>query len=67
MKRSLSKQNSFSKDQIEALEAMTKALVHKVIHDPIMFIKNPDPGERKEGFTELLRSLFNLDEEFEKD
>lgn len=67
LKRTLSKQNSFSEDQIEALETMTKALVHKVIHDPIMFIKNPDPSERKKGSTKLVRSLFNLDEEFEKD
>jgi glutamyl-tRNA reductase len=67
LRRTLSKQNSFSQDQIDALETMTKALVHKVIHDPIMFIKKPDDDKRKESSLELIRSLFNLNEKFEKD
>ncbi|MBW2623645.1 MAG: glutamyl-tRNA reductase, partial [Deltaproteobacteria bacterium] len=60
--RTLSKQNSFSQDQIDALETMTKALVHKVIHDPILFIKKPDDDKKKESSVELIRNLFNLNE-----
>lgn len=63
LRRTLSKQNSFSPDQIDALETMTRALVHKVIHDPIMFLKKPDDDKRKESSLEFVRGLFNLNKD----
>jgi glutamyl-tRNA reductase len=38
-------QHNFSPDQREALEAMTGALVRRLLHDPLLFIKNSGPAE----------------------
>jgi glutamyl-tRNA reductase len=42
------------------VEAMTSALVKKLLHDPIAALKEPGEGER---YVEAARALFGLDEE----
>ena len=46
------------------IEAMTAALVKKLLHAPIRRLKNPGDGER---YTEAARALFGLDDAVEED
>ena len=62
LQRSLSRFDSLTEDQIEALETLTRSLVHKIMHDPIMFIKNAGHRNRKDLYLEVTRKLFNIDE-----
>lgn len=45
LKKTLS-QHNFDPDQREALEIMTAALVRRLLHDPLLFIKNSSPPGR---------------------
>jgi len=61
LKRTLDRLDSLSDEEIEALETMTKALIRKIIHDPIMFIKYAGHRGNKERYLELARKIFNID------
>jgi len=50
-----------SDEERDALDAMTRAIVKKILHEPIQYIKkNADKGE---GYNQLIRELFRLDGE----
>jgi glutamyl-tRNA reductase len=50
-----------SDDELASLDAMTKAIVKKILHEPIQYLKeNANNGE---GYTKLVRDLFHLDRE----
>jgi glutamyl-tRNA reductase len=53
------KLDGLSKEELASLDAMTKAIVKKILHEPIQYLKeNP---HHEEGYTELVRDIFGLD------
>jgi glutamyl-tRNA reductase len=64
LKKTLS-QHDFDSEQRAALEAMTAALVRRILHDPLVFIKNSSPAgggcpESRPGCVLSIRRAFNL-------
>lgn len=57
----LKKLRELSPEEQESLEAMTKAIVQKILHDPIQFLK--ENVHRKEDYVALVNELFQLGEE----
>ena len=57
----LKKLRKLSPEEQESLEAMTKAIVQKILHDPIQSLKNN--VHRKEDYVPLVNELFQLDKE----
>jgi glutamyl-tRNA reductase len=53
--------NSFSPEQIEALEAMGRALVRRVLHYPLTFAKGCHRHGRTDQSLEIFRRVFGLD------
>ena len=53
------KLNGLSTEDLASLDAMTKAIVKKILHEPIQYLKeNP---HHEESHTELVRAIFGLD------
>ena len=67
LKRTLARMGPLSEQQVETLEVLTRSLMQKIIHDPIMFIKHAGHRDRKDQYLELARKLFNLDREDDPD
>ena len=64
LKKTLS-QHDFDSSQRAALEAMTAALVRRLLHDPLVFIKNASPPgggcqEAQRGCVLSIRRAFNI-------
>jgi hypothetical protein len=58
-------QHDFDSDQRAALEVMTAALVRRLLHDPLVFIKNSSPAgggcsESRRDCVLSIRRAFNL-------
>jgi glutamyl-tRNA reductase len=53
--------SSLSDEQREALDALTKGLLAKVLHDPTVRLKDSAGSEAGERLTSSLRHLFDLD------
>ena len=58
VRRTLPKLNGLSPEQAERVDAMTKALVKKLLHGPTETLRE----RRDESFTQSARELFGLDE-----
>ncbi len=56
--RSLAKMNGLTADVTERVDAMTKALVKKLLHDPTKALRD----RKDESFTQSARELFGLDD-----
>jgi glutamyl-tRNA reductase len=52
---------NFSNKEIHALDAMTKALVRRILHDPLMFTKSCHRHWRAEFNLGMIRRIFGLD------
>ena len=57
----LKKLQKLSPEEQENLDAMTKAIVHKILNDPIQFLKKNSHDE--EEYIPLVNELFQLDRE----
>ena len=55
---------NLTKEQGEQLEAMTKALVKQILHDPITTLR--ERGDR-DVYVDAVRTLFRLDETLQPD
>ncbi len=66
-KRELSKAlSSFARiteKERKSLEALTSAIVKKILHDPITFLKSPDLNTDTNEYVDAVRKLFGLDVE----
>lgn len=52
----------YSAEQLEAVEAFSKGLTKKLLHNPIAFLRQSiESGELKPEHVDVVRSLFNLD------
>ncbi|MCF8096587.1 MAG: glutamyl-tRNA reductase [Desulfarculaceae bacterium] len=63
--RTLKDLSELSPDEIAALDRLTQALVKKLVHDPIMFIKGASHGKSPDTLRQqlaLVRRIFNLEE-----
>lgn len=52
-----------SQDDIDALERMNEAVIKKILHDPMQFLKNPGSHRDKSLYIDLIRNVFNLEDE----
>ncbi len=64
-KRELSKALSslvrITEKERKSLEALTSAIVKKILHDPITFLKSPDLNTNTTEYVDAVRKLFRLD------
>ncbi len=51
----------------DAIEACTKAIVNKILHDPIILMKTEEVAEDGPRYSEILKKLFRLESEIEGD
>ena len=66
VERTLKDLGGLTPEQAQALDRLTKALVKKMLHDPIMFLKSDAHSKSEESRREhlaLLRRAFRLEEE----
>lgn len=61
LRKTLNKMGDLSPEQLEALDVMTKALTHKLIHDPILFLKRAGRRGDKAHKLNLARRILGLD------
>jgi glutamyl-tRNA reductase len=47
----------------KAMEALSQALINKILHDPITQLKKTDRNSEGEAFVDVVKKLFQLDEE----
>ncbi|NDY71544.1 glutamyl-tRNA reductase [Desulfobacter hydrogenophilus] len=50
-----------SKDDVESIRRMTKAIASRAIHDPILFLRNTGDHRDDSLYLNIARQLFNLD------
>jgi glutamyl-tRNA reductase len=63
LRKSIGQLKSLSEAEIEALDVLTRSVVHKLLHDPILFLKRASNSVRKEYYLDTARKLFQLDED----
>ncbi len=63
--RTLCQLNGITEEQRKAVEMLSTSIVNKIIHAPMVMLKQEAAGERSEEITNLVRRLFNLDKELQ--
>ncbi len=61
IKRSLPHLGPLRAEQQQALEVLARSIANKLLHDPIMYLKNNHHRKRARQELDLIRRLFNLD------
>ncbi|MBW1992054.1 MAG: glutamyl-tRNA reductase [Deltaproteobacteria bacterium] len=61
LKKSLPQLAPLNPQQEKALQVLTQSIVNKLLHDPIMYLKNNHHRQRSRQELDLIRRLFNLD------
>lgn len=61
IKKSLASLGEMSAEQIKTLDILTKSLIEKVIHDPILILKKGSDRPSRDAYLDMTRRLFNLD------
>ena len=64
LQKSLVRLGHLRKEDQDAIEALTKSLVGKILHDPIVLLRQESQVQEK-GFIENLKKIFRLDDEEE--
>lgn len=59
--KTLGSMNNLSKQDVEAIKRMTRAITSKIMHDPILFLKNSGKHRNDSFYINAARNLFNLD------
>lgn len=54
--------NHLSRHDREAIERMTQSLIHKILHDPILWLKCDGHDNDRAALLDITRKLFKLDE-----
>lgn len=67
LKKTLSHLGPLSPEQRQALEVLTGSITQKLLHDPIAFLKRNQRPQRPHRELDLVRRLFNLDEDRQED
>ncbi len=61
--KALSSLTRITEKERESLEALTSAIVKKILHDPITFLKSPDLNTNTVEYVDAVRRVFRLDAE----
>ena len=61
LERTLSGLGNLSDKEKQAIEKMTSALMNKILHHPIVYLKKDDSDKDKKEKLVLIRKFFNLD------
>jgi glutamyl-tRNA reductase len=61
VRKTLSRLESLSDEEVEAIEVLTQSMVKKLLHDPILFLKRTSSRARKDYYLDVARKLFHLD------
>jgi glutamyl-tRNA reductase len=61
LKKTLGHLGPLTPEQEQSLTVMTEAIINKLLHDPIIFLKGNHHRKRGEAELALVRRLFNLD------
>jgi glutamyl-tRNA reductase len=60
LRRTLPRLGDLTPQQQRAIEAMGQAIVNKLLHEPIVHLKNPPPGISRSDYADLAQTLFAL-------
>ncbi|MCF8110997.1 MAG: glutamyl-tRNA reductase [Desulfobacteraceae bacterium] len=63
LKKTIQAMDHPSAKDVEAMERMSEAVVKKIMHDPVRFLKNPGTHRDKSLYIDLARKLFNLEDD----
>ncbi len=61
--KTLGNLHSLSSGEVEAIHILTRSVVNKLLHDPILFLKRISTRSRKDFYLDVTRKLFRLDED----
>lgn len=64
--KTLCQLNGLSEDQRNSIEAMASAIVNKIVHAPIVVLKQQASRQDSEEFFAMARKMFNLDKDLKK-
>ncbi|RLB03958.1 MAG: glutamyl-tRNA reductase [Deltaproteobacteria bacterium] len=62
LRKSLLQLSNNAQNIEECLEVLTKSIINKLLHDPILFLKRKSIRDSKNLYVDLVQSLFNLHE-----
>ncbi|MDD3580857.1 MAG: glutamyl-tRNA reductase [Desulfobacca sp.] len=63
LKKTLSQLGPLSPEQIKSLQVLTQSITHKLLHDPILYMKRNHHPKDTSREINYIRRLFNLDQE----
>ena len=66
LEKGLSSLNGLQEKDIQVIDAMTKAIVNKIVHDPVTHLKKEANKVEGDFYIEATRRLFDLDKEEEE-
>ncbi|OGQ99727.1 MAG: glutamyl-tRNA reductase [Deltaproteobacteria bacterium RIFOXYD12_FULL_55_16] len=61
--KTLSAMKSLSEGERRSVEMLANAIVNKLLHEPMVFLKNNDPNDNPQLKLDFVRQLFGLDRE----
>lgn len=64
--KTITKLGPLSEGQIDAIKRLTRSVARKIMHDPILFLKNTGEHRNDDHYLSVTRHLFNLDPGFEE-
>jgi len=65
LEKTLKQLGPLTEEQRQALEVLTQSITQKLLHDPIIFLKGNHHPQRPHRDLDLVRRLFNLDQDRE--
>ncbi len=63
--KTITRLGPLSTEQIEAIKRLTRSVARKIMHDPILFLKDTGEHRNDAHYLSVTRHLFNLDPGFE--
>lgn len=60
LKRARRYLGTLSPEQLDAVDALTRSLVCKILHEPVLHLKQPDNGCTRTDYLDAARALFGL-------
>jgi glutamyl-tRNA reductase len=56
-----------SENERQSLEALTSAIINKILHDPLTRLKQKDEAAMADFYIDAIRTLFHLSDRSEKE
>ncbi len=67
IRKSLGSLGALTPVQMESLEVLTRSMMQKILHDPILYLKRKAGRPTRDACLDTTRKLFNLDFEYEEE